>query len=91
MVAVTSRVDKSPDMVRSSPRPAVTSILLTHSQNANDPAHHHTTNAVTTDDDLALRPEAAAMPHHNDMTVPMTDLVPATHAIAPRAHQNPAV
>lgn len=78
-------------MVRSSPRPAVTSILLTCCQNANDPAHHHTTNAVTTDDDLALRREVVAMPHHNDTTAPATDPDPATHATAPRAHQNPAV
>lgn len=59
-------------------------------QTANDPAHHHhTTNAATTDDDLALRLEVLAMPHHNDMTAPTTGPHPATHATAPRAHQNP--
>jgi len=30
------------------------------------------------------------MLHHNDTTAPTTDPDPATHAIAPRAHQNPA-
>ena len=88
VVAVTSRVGRSLDMVRSHPRPTPTSILLTCSQNANDPAHHHTTNAATTDDDLAPRLEVAVMHHHKDMTAPTTDLDPATHATAPRAHQS---
>ena len=77
-------------MVRSHPRPTPTSILLTCSQNANDPAHHHTTNVATTGDDLALLLEVAAMPHHSDTTAPTTDLDPATHATAPLAHQSPA-
>ena len=54
----------------------------------NDPAHHHTTNAATTDDDRALLLELAAMPHRNATTAPTTDRDPATHAIAPRAHQS---
>jgi hypothetical protein len=64
--------------------------LLTSSQNANDPAHQ-ITNDVTTDDDLAHRPEVVASLQRNATIVPTTALDLATHATAsPRTPQSQA-